>query len=62
MKKILVSSDCNGNFEFLLSKIQMLQKKNDFDFVLCVGNVFSSVPMLKKSMVIHIPIYFIDSG
>lgn len=47
MKKILISSDCNGNFDFLLSKIENLQKKNSFDFVICIGNVFASPPIIK---------------
>lgn len=62
MRKILVSSDCNGNLDFLFFKIEALQKKNSFDFVLCIGSVFSSLPSFKADTKIHIPIFFIDSG
>ena len=41
MKKILISADCNGNLDFLIKKITALQTKNDFDFLLCLGNVIN---------------------
>jgi predicted phosphodiesterase len=39
MKKILVSSDCNGNFELLFSKVTQLSQKTKFDLMFLVGNV-----------------------
>jgi hypothetical protein len=39
MKKILLSSDCNGNFELLFSKVTQLNQKNKFDLMFLVGNV-----------------------
>lgn len=39
MKKILFSSDCNGNFELLFSKVSQLNQKTKFDLMFLVGNV-----------------------
>lgn len=39
MKKILFSSDCNGNFELLFSKVAQLNQKSKFDVMFLTGNV-----------------------
>ena len=67
MKKILISGDVEGNFDFLLSKIQsFLDKNQSFDLCLCVGRTFSldlDLTKLKKDdKKIPIPIYFIDTS
>ena len=41
MKKILLSSDCNGRFDLLFGKVAQLHAKNNFDFMLIVGRVCS---------------------
>ena len=42
MKKILLSSDCNGRFDLLFPKVQQILDKNKFDFMLMVGKVMPS--------------------
>ena len=39
MKRILFSSDCNGNFELLFSKVAQLNQKTKFDVMFLTGNV-----------------------
>ena len=39
MKKILLSSDCYGNFEKLFAKVRELHSKNNFDMMLMTGRV-----------------------
>ncbi len=66
MKKILVAGDVEGNFDFLLSKIDSLitQKQQHFDFCLCIGKTlslqFNPKNLLNDNKQIPIPIYFID--
>lgn len=68
MKKILISSDCNGRFDLLLPKIHELHNKNNFNFLLLVGSVCPST----SSHIFHkiktgvlqfpLPTYFIDNS
>lgn len=39
MRKIIVSADCNGNMDFIINKVSALHATNNFDFMLCLGNV-----------------------
>lgn len=66
MKKILLSSSPNGNFDLLIPKVSELHNKNKFDLMLIVGRVFpsESAAIFKKivegELTIPLPIYFID--
>ena len=68
MKKILLSSDCNGNYSKIFAKVADLHTKNNFDFMLMTGNVCpSSASSEMKSLIegdiqIPLPVYFIDSS
>ena len=42
MKKILLSSDCNGNLEILFNKVTELYHKNKFDVMFMVGSTCPS--------------------
>jgi len=50
MKKILISTDCNGMLELLLVKVDQLHQKNKFDLMIMVGNICtpSSSAFIKK--------------
>ena len=37
--KVLISADINGRFETVIPKVAQLQAKNNFDFMLLLGNV-----------------------
>ena len=68
MKKIIVSADCRGDFEFLFKKVEALHAKNRFDFLLCVGEVLghgvSSAlnQLLDGKISVPLPTYFIEAG
>ena len=68
MKKILLSSDCNGNFDKIFAKVADLHAKNKFDFMLMVGNVCPSeaadqIKALSEGKIpVPLPIYFIDNS
>ena len=68
MKKILLSSDCNGNFDKIFAKVADLHAKNSFDFMLMVGNVCPSEAADKikalheERIAVPLPVYFIDSS
>ncbi|ETO31551.1 hypothetical protein RFI_05570 [Reticulomyxa filosa] len=70
VKKIIVVGDVCGNFEFMFSRINMINnKQGPFDIVFCVGNFFGTngsknlEPYLKNDNdhVISVPTYFITS-
>lgn len=68
MKKIIVSADCRGDFDFLFKKVETLHAKNHFDFLLCVGEVLghgvSSAlgQLLNGRISVPLPTYFIEAG
>lgn len=67
MKKILVTGDVEGNFEYLSKKILQLQEKGQqFDFALCVGATLSLTFDIKsyinKTLKLPLKFYFIDSS
>jgi hypothetical protein len=68
MKKILISSDPNGRFDLLLPKVNELNDKNKFDFMVITGSVCpSNSTLIFKDIInnkynVPLPIYFIDSS
>jgi len=65
---VLISADPNGRFEQLVPKITQLQSKNNFDFMIMLGNVCHSraspyVKDVKDGIFrLPLPIYFIDNS
>jgi hypothetical protein len=68
MKKILISSDPNGRFDLLLPKVNELNAKNKFDFMIITGSVCVSnstlifKDIMDSKLIIPLPIYFIDNS
>jgi len=66
MKKVLITGDVEGNFDFLLSKIEQLSQKQSFDFCLCVGKTlsvnFNPNQFNLDNKKIPLPIYFVDTS
>jgi hypothetical protein len=65
---VLLSADCRGLLESLMGKVQQLQLKNQFDFMLLTGEVChpraaSFLSDLRNAQRhLPIPAYFIDSS
>lgn len=68
MKKILLSSDPNGNLDLLLPKVTELHNKNKFDLMIITGSVFPSTSSTVFKLIndgkitVPLPIYFVDSS
>ncbi|KAL7295493.1 hypothetical protein TKK_0011141 [Trichogramma kaykai] len=64
-QKVLICGNVEGNFKFLFTKVDAINKKNGpFDFLFCVGNFFGAnnsqlVPYQKGSKTIPVPTYII---
>lgn len=64
MHKILFAGDISGNLDYLISKVELLLKNNQFTALFCVGSTFS-INMdlsiyIKGEKKIPIPTYVLD--
>lgn len=64
-QKVLICGDVEGNFNFLFSKVDAINKKSGpFDFLLCAGNFFGKdntelKPYISGEKTIPVPTYIV---